>query len=138
VSKLPCCWCSMVLTACSPLATLASQPCMRSTAAPLLAHMERQRAAGQLQLGSAMRASQLLLAAAFRGHERLLSHSVPHIEAYLAAAGGRLTLVKQRTSRTFLLQQSRTPAAAPQPACRRCSPAGCPSTYVQYLWRAAR
>jgi hypothetical protein len=42
---------------------------MHTTAALMLAHLELQRAAGKLELGSAPRAAQLLLAATRMGHE---------------------------------------------------------------------
>jgi hypothetical protein len=50
-----------------------------------LAHLERQRAAGQLELGSAARAAQLLLAATVFNHPQLLQHGISSLEALLAA-----------------------------------------------------
>ena len=53
-----------------------------------LAHLERQRAAGELELGSADRAAQLLEAAALGNQRQLLAHGISSLEAHLAAAGG--------------------------------------------------
>ena len=64
-------------------ATFAS---MRSSAALRLAHLERQRSAGQLQLGSAARAAQLLLACIkCGGHQQLFNHSLRRLEEHLSA-----------------------------------------------------
>ena len=63
-------------------ATFAS---MRSSAALMLAHLERQRSAGQLQLGSAARAAQLLLACIHGGHWQLFNHSLRRLEEHLSA-----------------------------------------------------
>ena len=57
-------------------------------AALVLAHLERQRANGQLQLGSTARAAQLLLAALRWGHQRLVIHSLRCLEEQLSAASG--------------------------------------------------
>ena len=70
----------------SLLADFASQPGMHSGAALMLAHLERQRSAGQLQLGSAARAAQLLLASTRRGHQQLFSHSLRCLEKHFTEA----------------------------------------------------
>ena len=71
----------------SLLADFASQPGMHSTAALMLAHLERQRSAGLLQLGSAARAAQLLLACIkCGGHQQLFSHSLRCLEKHFTEA----------------------------------------------------
>ena len=60
---------------------------MSDTAAVMLAHLERQRAAGQLELSSVERAAQLLLAATLVSHQQLFSYGLRCLEAHLAAAG---------------------------------------------------
>ena len=67
-----------------------------------LAHLERQRAAGQLELGSADRAAQLLLAAALGNQRQLLAHGISSLEAHLAAAGGALTAQEADMQRHIL------------------------------------
>ena len=59
-----------------------------------LAHLEHQRAAGTLRLGSVERAAQLAMAAAWRGHTQLLQHAVAELQALLAggAQAGRNSL----------------------------------------------
>jgi hypothetical protein len=55
----------------------------------MLAHLERQRATGQLQLGSVARAAELLLASIkCGGHQQLFNHSLRCLEGQLTAAGG--------------------------------------------------
>jgi hypothetical protein len=71
----------------SLLADFAAQPGMHISATLMLAHLERQRAAGQLELGSAARAAQLLLASTRRGHQQLLRHSLRCLEEHLKEAG---------------------------------------------------
>ena len=72
----------------SVVAHLAVEPGKQSTAALMLAHLEGQRAAGQLHLGSAAREAQLLLAATRQGHQQLFSHSLRCLEERLDAPGG--------------------------------------------------
>jgi hypothetical protein len=72
----------------SVLVALGGQFGMHSFAALLLAHLERQRAAGQLQLGSAARAGQLLLCGTRLGHEQLFSHSLRCLGEQLSAEEG--------------------------------------------------
>ena len=56
-----------------------------------LAHLERQRAAGQLELGSTERAAQLLLAATLSNHAQLLRYGISSLEALLAAGEDGVT-----------------------------------------------
>jgi hypothetical protein len=53
-----------------------------------LSHLERQRAAGQLELGSTERAAQLLEAAILASHPQLLQYGISSLEVLLAAEGG--------------------------------------------------
>ena len=57
----------------------------KGVAAILLALLERQRAAGQLELGSPVRTAQLFLGAMRMGHQQLLSHSLRWLEAHFCA-----------------------------------------------------
>jgi hypothetical protein len=52
----------------------------------VLAHLERLRSAGHLELGSPARAAQLLQGAVLCSHQRLLTHGLRCLEAHLAAA----------------------------------------------------
>lgn len=70
------------------LVRVAKLPSSAECAALVLAHLERLRAAGQLELGNAARAAQLLLGAALCSHRRLLNHGLRCLEAHLAAASG--------------------------------------------------
>ena len=103
-------------TSFSLLSECADRPETRSFAALLLGHLERQRAAGQLQLGSAMRAGQLLLGAALCWHEQLFSHGLHCLEAHLgAAADGNVTAEIARVLRHTLfavIEDSRSDSSA--------------------------
>ena len=59
----------------------------KNVAALMLAHLERQRAAGQLELGSVARAGHLLLACNHGGHWQLFNHTLRCLAAHLSAAG---------------------------------------------------
>jgi hypothetical protein len=87
----------------SVLAALGGQFGMHSYAGLLLAHLERQRAAGQLQLGSAARAGQLLLCATRHGHEQLFSHSLRCLKEQLSAEEG-VTAASAAAGRAHLLE----------------------------------
>ena len=63
----------------------------------MVAHLERQRVAGTLQLGSKARAAQLAQAAAWRGHAALLAHSLSWLEDYHATAAGVLAWQDRNT-----------------------------------------
>ena len=112
-------------TSFSLLSECASRPETRSFAGILLSHLERQRAAGQLQQGSAMRAGQLLLGAALCWHARLFNHGLHCLEAHLgAAAGGDVTTEIADVLRDVLfavVQDSRhdSPASLQQLVCSR-------------------
>ena len=80
---------------------MAMQP-KGALAALLLAHLEQQRAAGQLQLGSAARAAQLVLAALRGGHQQLLSHSLHCLAQQLSAAGNAPSAELAAVLRTIL------------------------------------
>jgi hypothetical protein len=64
-------------------------------AALTLAYLERQRAAGHLQLGSAVRAALLLHAVTGQGQPQLFSHALRCLEGHLAGARAQVAAAVQ-------------------------------------------
>ena len=79
----------------SLLAEHSVLPPGRSPATVMLAHLERQRAAGQLELGSAARAAQLLLGATYVEHQQLFSHRLRWLQVHCSAAEGAAALAQE-------------------------------------------
>lgn len=72
-------------TACSCLGYFASSPPLADA---MLAHLERQRAGGALQLDSLWQATELVLAALQRDHLPLLAYGLEGMQAHLSDSGG--------------------------------------------------